>query len=127
MFDANSAVLDGLVMSNSTLANFDQLSLEREVPPERKPRVTKVETRDGVTTYSLFYPMAGFPVTARVEEATPAITNEKIAASGGMIAVDTVNLRARVWRTQQGERRMSVKADKITPIIPASPSAQTGK
>lgn len=125
MFDANSAVLDVLVMSNSTLANLDQLSLEREVPPERKPRVTKVESRDGVTTYSLFYPMAGFPVTARVEETTPAITQAQITAAGGMVAVEAVNLRARTWRTKQGELRLSVKADKITPIT-APPSA-TGK
>lgn len=87
----------------------------------------KMETREGTSSYTLLYPMAGLLVVARVEEATPTVTTEQIAAAGGMVAVNAVNLRARVWRTQQGERRMSVKADKITPIVPASPSAPAGK
>ena len=76
MYDPNLAVLEGLALSNSTLANFEKLALEQEVPAERKPKVMKVETREGTTNYTLLYPLAGLLIVARVAEVTPTITNE---------------------------------------------------
>ena len=127
MYDPNLAVLEGLALSNSTLANFEKLALEQEVPAERKPKVMKVETREGTTNYTLLYPLAGLLIVARVEEVTPTITNEKIVAAGGMVMVEAVNLRARTWKNKQGELRLSITADKITPVVPTAPTTQTNK
>ena len=44
-----------------------------------------------------------------------------------MVMVEAVNLRARTWKNKQGELRLSIKADKITPVVPTAPTTQTNK
>lgn len=124
MFDPNMTLVDGFKATNYGLACMDMLNEEKEVPVERKPLLTRVVTdREGITEYYLYYRGSGLMLVVRVEEASPSISPEKVAAAGGMLPVDPVNLTVRTWRTKdKNELRVSVKADKLVPVTGPAPT-----
>lgn len=111
----NLLLLFKLILSNSSIARLEKLANEEDLPLVEKPKLVKVEPRDGRNRYTLFYQGPGLLVDVNVTETTPSISPEALAAAGGMMPVDFHNFRARPWRTDKGEVRMSVKADKIIP------------
>lgn len=115
MNNVNNAILDNVIFSSYTLANFKRLQQEAEIPPEAKPRLLGLDRRENVSEYTTLFPAAGLVVSVRITEDIPSITQDKITAAGGMLPVDFANFRARTWRTDRGEIRMSVKADKVIP------------
>lgn len=119
----NDILLQKLLLSSSSIANFPQLAIETALSPDKQPRVLQIERRENVTIYTTLYPSAGLLLDVKVTEDTPSITQDKITAAGGMLPVDFANFRARTWRTDRGEIRMSVKADKVIPTtsVPTKP------
>ena len=123
MFDPNMTLLDGLQATNYGLAHLDMLTDGKEVPAERKPLLSKVVCdREGITEYHLYYRGPGLMLVVRVKEDSPSIPPEKVAAAGGMLPVDPVNLTVRTWRTDKNELRVSVKADKLIPATGPAPA-----